>query len=164
MSRKDKFLKEFWQFWRSVSVGLVATAVDACVLLGGLRVLGFNPYVAKALALGCGLCAQFLGNRIFAFRATEGSIKRQLRWFVLIEVIAFVGAVLIFRGLLGWFTTLTQEGRFPAALLLHGKPDLIANFGAGFVVYFLFSYPLWKIVFRVEDGNVSQPRAEQHGG
>ncbi len=124
------------RFLKSSLVGIVATVVDVALLLVGLRVFNLNPYLAKTIALAGGVTTQFLGNRKFAFQATTGKLRRQLQWFVVVEAIAFVTTVFVFRGLLAVF----RHFNVPLA-------DLAANLASGFVVYFGFSYPLWKRVF-----------------
>ena len=124
------------RFLRSSFVGIVATIVDVSLLMLSLRALGLNPYLAKTIALAGGVTTQFVGNRKFAFRAESGRLDRQLKWFVLVEAIAFVTTVFVFRGLLAAF----RHMNVPLA-------DLAANLLSGFIVYFGFSYPLWKRVF-----------------
>lgn len=126
----------FQRFLRSSFVGIVATIVDVTLLMIALRALGLNPYLAKTIALAGGVTTQFLGNRKFAFRAEAGRLQRQLKWFVVVEAIAFVTTVFVFRGLLAGFRHLNV----PLA-------DVAANLLSGSIVYFGFSYPLWKRVF-----------------
>lgn len=128
----------FKRFLKSSLVGIIATIVDVTLLMLGLRVLGLNPYLAKTIALAGGVSTQFLGNRRFAFQATTGKLRRQLQWFVIVEAIAFVATVFVFRGLLA----LGRHLNVPLA-------DLGANLLSGSIVYFGFSYPLWKRVFQL---------------
>lgn len=126
------------RLFKSSLVGIIATIVDVSLLMLCLRVLGLDPYVAKSIALAGGVSTQFIGNRRFAFQATTGRLRRQLQWFIVVEAIAFVATVLVFRGLLA----LGRYMHIPLA-------DLGANLLSGSIVYFGFSYPLWKRVFRL---------------
>lgn len=138
----------FKRFLKSSLVGIVATIVDVSLLMLMLRVFALNPYLAKTIALAGGVSTQFLGNRRFAFQATTGRLRRQLQWFVVVETIAFVTTVFVFRGLLALFKHLN----IPLA-------DLAANLMSGSIVYFGFSYPLWKRVFQLTPEE--QAKAEQ---
>jgi putative flippase GtrA len=140
------------RFLRSSLVGIVATVIDLTLLLLCLRLLHFNPYLAKSIALVGGVTTQFLGNRRFAFRATTGELRRQLQWFVVVEIVAFVTTVFVFRGLLAGLRWLDV----PMA-------DVFANLASGFVVYFGFSYPLWKRVFALTPEEAARAQSAKHG-
>jgi putative flippase GtrA len=154
------FGDELRRFARSSLVGVLATVIDVTLLMICLRGLHFNPYLAKTIALAGGVTTQFVGNRRFAFRAQAGRLDRQLRWFVVVEIVAFVATVFVFRGLLAVF----QRWTVPFA-------DVVANLLSGSIVYFGFSYPLWKRVFaltpeeqaRAESERAESERAESEG-
>jgi putative flippase GtrA len=124
------------RFVRSSLVGLVATAADFTTLEVCIRLLHVEPGTAKILAFLVGLSIQFFGNRSFAFHATHGSMRRQVTLFCVVESIALT---------LNWalFRLLVQRLSLPIE---------IANFIVTFVVYVGFSYPAWRIVFRVRGG------------
>ena len=143
---------ELRRFARSSLVGVLATAIDVALLMLCLRGLHFNPYLAKTIALAGGVTTQFVGNRRFAFRAQAGLLGRQLRWFVVVEAVAFVATVFVFRGLLALF----QRWTLPFA-------DLFANLLSGSIVYFGFSYPLWKRVFALTPEEQARAEAERGG-
>jgi putative flippase GtrA len=140
----------FKRFMKSSLVGIVATIVDVTVLLVCLRVFALNPYLAKVIALAGGVTTQFLGNRRFAFQASTGRLRRQLQWFAVVEAIAFVTTVFVFRGLLA----LGRHFDLPLA-------DLGANLLSGSIVYFGFSYPLWKRVFALTPEERALAEAER---
>jgi putative flippase GtrA len=141
---------ELRRFARSSLVGVLATAIDVTLLMICLRGFHFNPYLAKTIALAGGVTTQFVGNRRFAFRAEAGRLGRQLRWFVVVEVVAFVATVFVFRGLLALF----QRWALPFS-------DLFANLLSGSIVYFGFSYPLWKRVFALTPEEQARSDAER---
>lgn len=124
------------RFLRSLLVGAAATIADTLVLETLTRAFGVNATVAKAFALVTGVLVQFLGSRYFAFKATHGMLGRQLKLFVLCEVVTVTLSLGVFHGL-HWLAT-----RYMPFLSLEA-----AQFLSGAVVYFGFSYPMWKRVF-----------------
>jgi putative flippase GtrA len=145
---REPFIVGLKRFLKSSLVGVVATAVDVALLMFCLRALQLNPYLAKSIALTAGVATQFLGNRRFAFQATTGALRRQLQWFLLVEAVAFVAAVLVFRALLALF----RYAEIPLA-------DAAANLLTGSIVYFGFSYPLWKRIFALTPEERARARA-----
>lgn len=117
---------------RSSLVGIVATAVTLVILTGCSRFLGMNVLVANAIAVAVGTTVQFVGSRYYSFRATQGAIGRQVRWFIPVEIGAYLLTNVVFY-LLVRLLDLNRE---------------IANMASGFVVYFGFSYPMWHWVFK----------------
>lgn len=129
----------FARFARSSLVGLVATIVDFAILELLARGLHMAPIPSKAIALACGVTTQFVGSRYYAFRAHAGSWHRQLRAFLIVEACAYCLSLGVFEGLR------TVGAR------LHIPVDLeLANLLTGSIVYFGFSYPIWKRVFHVD--------------
>jgi putative flippase GtrA len=133
-TRTETLGERIRRFLRSSAVGIVATGVDYAVLAVFLNVLHFDASLAKIPALACGTATQFVGSRYFAFRAQRGRLGRQMKWFVLAEFCAFWLTVLVFRVAVRWMHI----------------PWMVANMISGFVVYFGFSYPIWKRVFTVK--------------
>lgn len=132
--RTETFGERIARFLRSSAVGIFATIIDYTVLELVARVLHVDPSLAKIPALACGTLTQFVGSRYFAFRAQRGPLGRQLKWFVFAEFCAFCLTVLVFRVMVSWWH----------------MPMEIANMVSGFLVYFGFSYPIWKRVFTVD--------------
>jgi putative flippase GtrA len=130
---KPSLVSRFMRFLRSSLVGIVATAADFTVLEVCMRLLHLEAGTSKIFAFLVGLSVQFFGNRSFAFHATGGSMRRQVLLFCLVESVALT---------LNWalFRQLVNRARLPIE---------IANFLVTFVVYVGFSYPAWRIVFRV---------------
>ena len=126
---------------RSSAVGIVATMIDFAVLELLVRVLHLDRTAAKIPALALGTLTQFLGSRYYAFNAGSGALGRQLKWFVFVEFCAYWATVGVFHLL---------ESR------LH-VPMEIANLASGSVVYFGFSYPIWKRVFSVRPSELVPP-------
>ena len=135
------------RFVRSSLVGLVATAADFTVLEVCMRLLHVEAGRAKILAFLVGLSIQFFGNRSFAFHATHGNMRRQVALFCVVESIALT---------LNWalFRTLVHRLELPLE---------IANFIVTFIVYVGFSYPAWRLVFRVRGGGAQGGRPGGQG-
>lgn len=132
--RHDSLGERIARFLRSSAVGIVATVIDYIVLELAARVFHVDPSLAKIPALACGTLTQFVGSRYFAFRAQQGHLGRQLKWFAFAEFCAFWITVIVFRVMVRWMRI----------------PMEIANMVSGFIVYFGFSYPIWKRVFTVQ--------------
>jgi putative flippase GtrA len=132
------------RFLRSSLVGIVATIGDLAVLGLCMHLFGLPPWVSKVFALTVGTSIQFVGSRHFAFRAQKGRLQRQLRWFVVAEALALGLTVAVFQGLVSL-----------------GLPAAIASLASGSIVYFGFSYPLWRRVFRVTPDEAATAEAPQ---
>ena len=139
----------FFRFLRSSFVGLLATASDFAVLEVCVRLLHIDPPTAKIFSFLVGLAVQFFGNRTFAFNATGGSMRRQVLLFCAVESVTLTLNWLFFRFLVR---------------SLH-LPIEVANLIVTFVIYVGFSYPAWRIVFRVSkpppesgEGRETSPR------
>jgi putative flippase GtrA len=89
-----------------------------------------------------GLAVQFFGNRTFAFHATGGSMRRQVLLFCAVESVTLTLNWLFFR-------FLVKSVHLPIE---------VANVIVTFVIYVCFSYPAWRIVFRV-----SKPQEQGKG-
>jgi putative flippase GtrA len=116
---------------RSAVVGIVATLVDLLALLVLVQIAGARPEVANVPALILGLAAQFAGNKVFAFRDRSPDLLGQGSRFLLVEA----GALTLNAVAFHLAVTLTPIP-YPAARLLGSS-----------LVYFGWSYPLWRRVF-----------------
>jgi len=120
---------------RSAIIGGLATLADLLLLGLLVGVMGMTSRVANAPSLLAGAVVQFVGNRHYAFEASTGSLRRQLLQFVLTELVAVMLNGILFDGLarqrpLDWLAA------------------MVARTVIGFVVFALWSYPLWRHVFR----------------
>lgn len=132
---KDPAHVRAWRFARALMVGAAATGSDFLVFTMVHRLLHVDPAYARAPALATGALVQFLGNRVFTFRATKGDIKRHARLFFVYEAGAYVANLLIFSRLVKWITFIPPE---------------VVTFLGTFVVFALYSYPVRRlIVFRL---------------
>ncbi|MBI4955345.1 MAG: GtrA family protein [Myxococcales bacterium] len=123
------------RFARSALAGAAATLTDLGVLAVLVGLFGVGARVANVPALLAGAVVQFVGNRHFAFRARHGSLRRQLFWFCLVELVTL--------GLNG----LVYD--FGAARLPLGAGGAVALRAVVSATVFLgWSYPMWKRVFR----------------
>lgn len=127
------FLSRFMRFLRSSFVGILATVADFAVLEICVRLLHIDPSTSKIFSFLVGLAVQFFGNRTFAFHATGGNLRRQVLLFCAVESVTLTLNWLFFRFLVR---------------SLH-LPIEVANLIVTFVIYVGFSYPAWRIVFRV---------------
>jgi putative flippase GtrA len=121
---------------RAALAGGVATLVDLAVLALLVSVAHLPPRVANVPALVAGGVVSFVGNRHFAFRAKAGSLAKQAVLFTAIELVTLTLNGVLFdlamRGLEahpGWYA--------PVRLV------------TSHVVFLAWSYPLWRLVFRV---------------
>ena len=121
---------------RSAGVGLVATAVDLGALLLLVQACGLDPRVANVPALLLGVVAQFLGNKLVAFRDRSPDVGRQGARFLLVEA----GALLLNAAAFHLLVTLTPLP-YPAARVLGQS-----------LIYFGYSFPLWGRIFQAPAG------------
>lgn len=139
MQSREPVVERIKRFARSAVVGIVATIADFAVLGLCVGLLRMPDWVGKVFSLSAGTSIQFIGSRHYAFRAQRGRLGRQLKWFVLAEAFAFVLTVVVFRVLVRYLQV----------------PIVVANLLSGSIVYFGFSYPIWKWVFRVLPSELS---------
>jgi putative flippase GtrA len=116
---------------RSAAVGASATLLDLAVLATLVHACEVGPRIASPFALLVGVTAQFLGNKLFAFRDRSPRWGRQAAAFAVVEVGAFTLNALGFDALVAT----TGLHAVPARLLVSA------------CVYFLFCLPLWSRVF-----------------
>ena len=120
-----------WRFGRALVVGSGATIVDFSVLTTCIRLLDVTPSFARLPALLAGASVQFFGNRTFTFRAQRGSLSRQARLFVGVELVALATNWSIYQFLLP---------------RVHGVPPEAVSFLGTFLVFVCFAYPMRKLV------------------
>jgi putative flippase GtrA len=120
------------RFTRTVIVGGTATALDLLLLVVLVRDEMLTPEQANLPSLFAGSAVQFLGNRYWVFQAQDRPWGRQLVGFFVAEAISFG---------LNWlgFDLLVKHTSiyYPLA-----RPASVA------IVFFGFSYPVWKWIFR----------------
>jgi putative flippase GtrA len=119
------------RFARALIVGSGATLVDFSLFMTCIRLIGMTPTAARLPALCAGASVQFFGNRTFTFRAQAGSLSRQARIFVVVELAALAMNYLLFRWLV------------PKVQVL--PPELLSFIGT-FVVFVTFAYPMRRLV------------------
>lgn len=126
------------RFLRAVIAGSAATLADLAVLSLLVSGLHFDPRAANVPALAFGGVVNFLGNRHFAFRARDGSLAKQAAGYGAVELVAL--------GLNGVLFDLAMR-------LLHGHAGWYApaRLVTSHLVFLLWSYPLWRLVFRTGD-------------
>jgi putative flippase GtrA len=123
---------------RAVLAGGGATAVDLAVLTALVAIFGVAPRIASLPALAAGGIVSFFANRHWVFRAGRGSLPVQAALYLVVEL-----AALALNGLL-----------YDAAMrtaILHAHPSWYApaRLVTSHVVFLAWSYPLWRLVFRV---------------
>ena len=116
---------------RAVVVGVGATLVDLGALWLLVNIFDWPPTAANVPALLVGAAAQFVGCKLFAFECRSPRVVRQGGQFALVEAGALVLNALLFH----LFVTATPIP-YPAARLLGST-----------LVYFGYSYPLWRRIF-----------------
>ena len=137
MSGAESLSVRALRFARALVVGSGATIVDFSLFTTCIRLVGMTPTAARLPALCAGASVQFFGNRTFTFRAQAGSISRQARIFVVVELATLLMNYFLFR----W---LVPRIHFLA-------PELVSFLGT-FVVFITFAYPMRRLViFKLPD-------------
>ncbi|MGZ5967377.1 MAG: GtrA family protein [Polyangiales bacterium] len=121
---------------RSLLAGGAATFADLLVLLLAIHVLHLDARIASIPALVAGGVVSFFGNRHFAFRAGAGDVRKQAFLYTATEVVA-----LVLNGLL---YDVAVRALHPTAFGVVLTRLLTQN-----AVFLLWSFPLWRHVFRV---------------
>src|SRR5687767_13998628 len=124
-----------WTMARSIVAGGAATGADLAVLALAVGGLGLAPRDANLPALLVGAAVQFFGNRHYAFRAAGGSLKRQASWFALAEVVTLAMNAVLYD-------------LVARAVVLGVSGALVLRAGISFGVFALWSYPVWRWIFR----------------
>ena len=137
MSEGERWTDRALRFTRALVVGSGATLVDFSLFTTCIRLIGMTPTAARLPALCAGASVQFFGNRSFTFRAQAGTLSRQARFFVAVEL----AALLMNYGLFRWLV--------PKIAFL--PPELVSFVGT-FVVFVTFAYPMRRLViFKLPD-------------
>ena len=122
---------------RALLAGGAATLADIAILALLVSVVGLSPRVASIPALAIGGIVNFLGNRHFAFRASHGSLARQAILYAVVELAALVANGLLFD---------VAMRVLPHGLAWAYVPVRLVT---SHLVFLAWSYPLWRLVFRV---------------
>lgn len=105
------------------------------VLAFAIGVLGVSARWANLPALVAGAAVQFLGNRHYAFDAARGPLGRQAGLFVLSELVTIA-----LNGVgYDWLAR---------TISLDTTGALVARAAISFSVFALWSYPIWRRIFR----------------
>ena len=131
MSEAERLSERLLRFARALVVGSGATIIDFSLFTTCIRLVGMTPTAARLPALCAGASVQFFGNRSFTFRAQAGSLSRQARLFVVVELATLVMNYCLFRWLV------------PRVPIL--PPELLSFVGT-FVVFVTFAYPMRRLV------------------
>lgn len=130
---------------RAFLAGAAATVADLSILSVLVSFAGVSPRVASVPALVVGGIVNFIGNRHFAFRASQGSLARQAALYTMVELVG-----LGLNGLL--FDVVVRLCAAHAAALGTAVPAWAyapIRLATSHVVFLAVSYPLWRLVFRV---------------
>ena len=122
-------------FARSALTGGAATVIDLGVIAFAVGLLHVTPAAANAPALLAGACAQFFGNRCFAFRNQGGSLARQAGLFAVTELVTMLLNFLLYH------LVVTRMALGPGGAVL--ARAITTN-----LVFVLWSYPVWARIFR----------------
>lgn len=122
---------------RALLAGGAATLADLAVLALLVSALGVAPRVASIPALVVGGVVNFLGNRHFAFRATRGSLVKQAALYTVVELAALAANGVLFDVVMRLLPPSLAWAYVPVRLVTSN------------VVFLAWSYPLWRLVFRV---------------
>lgn len=127
----ETLLARAYRFGRAIIVGSCSSLCDFVVLTVLVRVVEVAPAQARLPALLTGACVQFVGSRLFTFRARAGRLTRQLKLFLLVESLTLALNWSVFQLLL------RQVRGLP--------PELLGIVGTG-LVFVTFAYPLRRLV------------------
>lgn len=122
---------------RALLAGGAATLADIAVLALFVSALGVAPRLASLPALLVGGVVNFLGNRHFAFRASSGSLAKQAALYAGVELAALAANGALFDAVMRVLPPNLAWAYVPVRLV------------TSHVVFLLWSYPLWRLVFRV---------------
>jgi putative flippase GtrA len=130
-----KLVARFATFLRSLLTGGMATLADVATLAFAVGVLHVSPSKASVPALLVGAAVQFFGNRYFAFRAARAPMANQAALFVATEAVTMVLNAALYQAVASHVhLTLTTA--------------VIARVVTTNLVFLLWSYPVWKRVFK----------------
>jgi putative flippase GtrA len=129
--QSESLLTRTLRFGRALVVGSGATLVDFSIFTTCVRAIDVAPVHARLPALVAGACVQFVGNRGFPYRAQAGRLSRQLKLFVVAELVTLG---------LNWSVFQLLIRRIHAL-----PPELVSFLGAG-LVFLAFAYPVRKLV------------------
>lgn len=124
---------------RSAVVGAGATALDFLCLVSLVSGLGVSARAASIPALSVGIVAQFVGNKVFAFRDKSPDWVRQAAWFLAIEALGFACNAVLFDRL----------------LVLSHLPYVVCRMLSTSTVYFCVCLPLWSRLFSTTRGDAT---------
>ncbi len=124
----------FATFLRSALTGGVATLADLGVITFAVGVLHLRPTTANVPALLVGAIVQFFGNRSFAFRGQEGSLRRQAALFAITEAVTLILNGALYHAAATLFVLSTGGAVLARAITTN-------------VVFLGWSYPVWRRVF-----------------
>lgn len=122
---------------RALLAGGAATLADLAVLAVLVSLVGVAPRVASIPALVVGGVVNFLGNRHFAFRAAKGSLARQAALYTVVELAALAANGILFDVVMRLLPAQLAWAYVPVRLV------------TSHLVFLAWSYPLWRLVFRV---------------
>jgi putative flippase GtrA len=135
-TRLFRFTDRLTTLLRSGVVGLAATGADLLVLTLLVEVAHLHPRAANVPALLVGGLVNFVGNRIYAFRAKEGNAAAQAVGYTAVEGVALALNGVLFDAVLRWIPV--TDAYFWLVRLITTN-----------LVFVAWSYPLWRRVFRV---------------
>jgi putative flippase GtrA len=135
VKRPHLSLSSILQLLRAGVAGVAATLVDLAVLTLLVSAFHLDPRTASIPALVAGGIANFIGNRHFAFRADRGPLARQALGYTVVELMALVWNGVLYDSVLR---------TVPAAAGVYWAVRLVTSH----LVFLVWSYPLWRRVFR----------------
>jgi putative flippase GtrA len=124
------------QLLRAGAAGIAATGSDLAALALLVSVLHVDARVANVPALVVGGIVNFLGNRHFAFRAKAGHLGKQAVGYTAVELVALAMNGFLYESVLR---------AAPQTAHLYWLVRLVTSH----VVFLMWSYPMWRLVFRV---------------
>jgi putative flippase GtrA len=134
----ETLAKKITRLLRAGIAGVAATASDLGALALLVSVLHVDARVANVPALLVGGLVNFLGNRHFAFRAKDGNLGKQVAGYTVVELVAL--------GLNGVLYDAVLRADPHAAHLYW-----LVRLATSHLVFLLWSYPLWRRVFRTQE-------------
>lgn len=137
----ESYLARAVRFAKSILTGGAASLADFATLTALVELFHLAPTRANVPSLLVGATIQFIGNRHLVFSAGHLAIGPQLLGFVLVEIGTFLLNAASFYAVVKWTPV----------------PYPIARLVCSFLIFTLFSYPLWKRVFSHKQRETTKP-------
>ena len=137
MAMSKRLFAEAIRLVRAGGAGLMATLADLAVLTVLVSGFHLDPKVASFPALLVGGLVNFFANRHFAFKAASGHAGKQALGYTAVELVALALNAALYDFVL-------------RSMPVTAHAYWLVRLATSHLVFLLWSYPLWRRVFRVK--------------